>query len=89
MQFLEGGGGGGGGAGADPGAGKGRGTNRVSCRWLGRARFSAFLKQQVTTYSSVSLLIFAILAFSDGCEAFKSCFKGSKCLKQQQLGNYF
>ena len=25
-------------AGADPGAGKGRGTNRLSCRWLGRAR---------------------------------------------------
>ena len=28
--------------GADPGAaGKGRGTNRVSCRWLGRALFSS------------------------------------------------
>ena len=23
--------------GADPGAGKGRGTNKISCRWLGRA----------------------------------------------------
>ena len=27
-------------SGADPGAGKGRGTNRLSCRWLERARFS-------------------------------------------------
>ena len=26
--------------GADPGAGKGRDTNRLSCSWLGRARFS-------------------------------------------------
>ena len=26
--------------GADPGADKGRGTNRLSCRWLGRARLS-------------------------------------------------
>ena len=26
--------------GADPGAGKGRGTNRLRCRWFGRARFS-------------------------------------------------
>ena len=28
-------------AGADPGASKGRGTNRVSCRWLWRARSSS------------------------------------------------
>ena len=27
--------------GADPGVGKGRGTNRLSCKWLGRARFSS------------------------------------------------
>ena len=28
-------------AGADPGTGKGRGTNRLSFRWLERARFSS------------------------------------------------
>ena len=28
------------GSGADPGTGKGRGTNRLSCRWLGKAKFS-------------------------------------------------
>ena len=27
--------------GAYPGVGKGRGTNRLSCKWLGRARFSS------------------------------------------------
>ena len=53
---------------------KGRGTNRLSCRWVGRTDSLAgcfiFFSR---TYSSlsVSLLIFAILGFTDSCEIFK------------------
>ena len=66
--------------GADPGPGKGRGINRPSCRWFRRAscRFSlAFVASYCifeaannTPLSSISLLIFTILAFVDGCEVF-------------------
>ena len=74
--------------GADPRAGKGRGTNRLSCRWLGRARFSChccIFEAANNHLLVVSHCDFVILAFADGC----NCLKGSECLKQQQHDNYF
>ena len=55
--------------GADPGVGKGRSTNKLS-GWGEQILFAiaAFLKP---LFSSVTRLIFAILAFADGCEVLK------------------
>ena len=52
---------------------KGKGHKQASCRWLGRARSSCiFEAANSTPLSSISLLIFTIWAFADGCEVFKA-----------------
>ena len=56
----------------DPAAGKGRDTNRLSCKWLGRPRFTCNFeaaKNHLLEYLSVD---FAILDFADGINVFKS-----------------
>ena len=62
--------------GADPRPGKGRGTNRTSCRWLGEpdslVSCCIFEAANNTPFSSISLLIFTILAFADGCKVLKA-----------------
>ena len=60
-------------SGAGPGAGKGRGTN---CRWLEKpdSLVSCCIFEAANNHFLVvsQLLIFAILAFEDGCEVFKA-----------------